>query len=153
LASYFKWPRGLLCEGHWPFTLLFERGAQVCAPCSIYIYMYFTLFNLFIYFLSFKSLFYLVTFLFTYYFLLSYFLFHLDYFFSIFFGPKNILFHFKVTKLTLINYLLNFRILITKNVLTLQMLVFVLAALCWTKSLLCNVAAFTEMLLYPESTL
>jgi len=30
---------------------------------------------------------------------------------------------------------------------------FVLATLCWTKSLLCNVAAFTGMLLYPESTL
>jgi hypothetical protein len=28
-----------------------------------------------------------------------------------------------------------------------------LAAFCWTKSLLCNVAAFTRMLLYPESTL
>jgi len=33
------------------------------------------------------------------------------------------------------------------------MLVFVLAAFCWTKSLLCNVTAFTGMLLYPESTL
>jgi hypothetical protein len=33
------------------------------------------------------------------------------------------------------------------------LLVFVLAALCWTKSLLCNVAAFTGMLLYSESTL
>jgi hypothetical protein len=33
------------------------------------------------------------------------------------------------------------------------LLVFVLAAFCWTKSLLCNVAAFTGMLLYPESTL
>jgi hypothetical protein len=33
------------------------------------------------------------------------------------------------------------------------MLVFVLAAFCWTKSLLCNVADFTGMLLYPESTL
>jgi len=33
------------------------------------------------------------------------------------------------------------------------MLVFVLAAFCWTKSLLYNVAAFTGMLLYPESTL
>jgi hypothetical protein len=32
-------------------------------------------------------------------------------------------------------------------------LVVVLAAFCWTKSLLCNVAAFTGMLLYPESTL
>jgi hypothetical protein len=32
-------------------------------------------------------------------------------------------------------------------------LVFVLAAFCWTKSLLCNVAVFTGMLLYPESTL
>jgi len=32
-------------------------------------------------------------------------------------------------------------------------LVFVLDAFCWTKSLLCNVAAFTGMLLYPESTL
>jgi hypothetical protein len=30
---------------------------------------------------------------------------------------------------------------------------FVLATFCWTKSLLCNVAAFTGMLLYPESTL
>jgi uncharacterized membrane protein YccC len=30
---------------------------------------------------------------------------------------------------------------------------FVLATLCWTKSLLCNVVAFTGMLLYPESTL
>jgi hypothetical protein len=29
----------------------------------------------------------------------------------------------------------------------------VLAKFCWTKSLLCNVAAFTGMLLYPESTL
>jgi hypothetical protein len=29
----------------------------------------------------------------------------------------------------------------------------VLAAFCWTKSLLCNVAAFTWMLLYPKSTL
>jgi hypothetical protein len=29
----------------------------------------------------------------------------------------------------------------------------VLAAFCWTKSLLCNVAAFTGILLYPESTL
>jgi hypothetical protein len=29
----------------------------------------------------------------------------------------------------------------------------VLATFCWTKSLLCNVAAFTRMLLYPESTL
>jgi len=34
-----------------------------------------------------------------------------------------------------------------------MVLVFVLAAFCWTKSLLCNVAAFTGMLLYPESTL
>jgi hypothetical protein len=33
------------------------------------------------------------------------------------------------------------------------LLVFVLVAFCWTKSLLCNVAAFTGMLLYPESTL
>jgi hypothetical protein len=33
------------------------------------------------------------------------------------------------------------------------MLVFVLATFCWTKSLLCNVAAFTGMVLYPESTL
>jgi hypothetical protein len=33
------------------------------------------------------------------------------------------------------------------------MLVFVLAAFCWTKSLLCNVVAFTGMLLYPESIL
>jgi hypothetical protein len=33
------------------------------------------------------------------------------------------------------------------------LVVFVLAAFCWTKSLLCNVAAFTGMLLYPESTL
>jgi hypothetical protein len=33
------------------------------------------------------------------------------------------------------------------------MLVFVLATFCWTKSLLCNVTAFTGMLLYPESTL
>jgi hypothetical protein len=33
------------------------------------------------------------------------------------------------------------------------LLVFVLAAFCWTKSILCNVAAFTGMLLYPESTL
>jgi hypothetical protein len=32
-------------------------------------------------------------------------------------------------------------------------LLFVLAAFCWTKSLLCNVAAFTGMLLYPDSTL
>jgi len=30
---------------------------------------------------------------------------------------------------------------------------FVLAAFCWTKSLLCNVATFTGMLLYLESTL
>jgi hypothetical protein len=29
----------------------------------------------------------------------------------------------------------------------------VLAAFCWTKSLLCNVATFTGMLFYPESTL
>jgi hypothetical protein len=34
-----------------------------------------------------------------------------------------------------------------------SVLVFVLASFCWTKSLLCNVAAFTGMLLYPESTL
>jgi hypothetical protein len=34
-----------------------------------------------------------------------------------------------------------------------NLLVFVLAAFGWTKSLLCNVAAFTGMLLYPESTL
>jgi len=34
-----------------------------------------------------------------------------------------------------------------------KLLVFLLAAFCWTKSLLCNVAAFTRMLLYPESTL
>jgi len=34
-----------------------------------------------------------------------------------------------------------------------SLLVFVLATFCWTKSLLCNVAAFTGMLLYPESTL
>jgi hypothetical protein len=33
-----------------------------------------------------------------------------------------------------------------------SLLVFVLAALCWTKSLLCNVAAFTGMLFYSEST-
>jgi hypothetical protein len=33
------------------------------------------------------------------------------------------------------------------------LLVFVLAAFCWTKSLLCNVDAFTGILLYPESTL
>jgi hypothetical protein len=32
-------------------------------------------------------------------------------------------------------------------------LVFVLAAFCLTKSLLCNVVAFTGMLLHPESTL
>jgi hypothetical protein len=29
---------------------------------------------------------------------------------------------------------------------------FVLATFCWTKLLLCNVTAFTGMLLYPEST-
>jgi hypothetical protein len=34
-----------------------------------------------------------------------------------------------------------------------EFLVFVLAAFCWTKSFLCNVAVFTGMLLYPESTL
>jgi hypothetical protein len=34
-----------------------------------------------------------------------------------------------------------------------SLLVFVLATFCWTKSLLCNVAAFTGMLLYPKSTL
>jgi len=34
-----------------------------------------------------------------------------------------------------------------------SLLVSVLATFCWTKSLLCNVAAFTGMLLYPESTL
>jgi hypothetical protein len=34
-----------------------------------------------------------------------------------------------------------------------MVLVFVLAAFCWTKSLLCNVAAFTGMLFYLESTL
>jgi hypothetical protein len=34
-----------------------------------------------------------------------------------------------------------------------SLLVFVLAAFCWTKSLLCNVAAFIGMLLNPESTL
>jgi hypothetical protein len=34
-----------------------------------------------------------------------------------------------------------------------MLLVFVLATFCWTKLLLCNVAAFTGMLLYPESTL
>jgi len=34
-----------------------------------------------------------------------------------------------------------------------SLLVFVLATFCWTKSLLCNVTAFTGMLLYPESTL
>jgi hypothetical protein len=33
------------------------------------------------------------------------------------------------------------------------LLVFVLVTFCWTKSLLCNVAAFTGMLLYLESTL
>jgi hypothetical protein len=33
------------------------------------------------------------------------------------------------------------------------LLVFVLATLCWTKSLLRNVVAFTGMLLYPDSTL
>jgi hypothetical protein len=33
------------------------------------------------------------------------------------------------------------------------MLVYVLVAFCWTKSLLCNVVFFTGMLLYPESTL
>jgi hypothetical protein len=37
--------------------------------------------------------------------------------------------------------------------LLLSVLVFVLAAFCWTKSLLCNVAAFTRMMLYPDSTL
>jgi len=37
--------------------------------------------------------------------------------------------------------------------LTIVLLVFVLATFCWTKSLLCNVAAFTGLLLYPESTL
>jgi hypothetical protein len=36
---------------------------------------------------------------------------------------------------------------------TTTVLVFVLAAFCWTKSLLCNVAAFTGMLHYLESTL
>jgi hypothetical protein len=35
----------------------------------------------------------------------------------------------------------------------LKLLVFMLATFCWTKSLLCNAAAFTGMLLYPESTL
>jgi hypothetical protein len=34
-----------------------------------------------------------------------------------------------------------------------KLLVFVLAAFSWTKSLLCNVVTFTGMLLYPESTL
>jgi hypothetical protein len=34
-----------------------------------------------------------------------------------------------------------------------SVLVFVLAAFCWTKSLLCNVVVFTGMLLYPESNL
>jgi hypothetical protein len=34
-----------------------------------------------------------------------------------------------------------------------MLLGFVLAAFCWTKSLLCNVAAFTGMLLYSKSTL
>jgi hypothetical protein len=34
-----------------------------------------------------------------------------------------------------------------------MLLVFVLAAFCWTKSLLCNIAIFTGMLLHPESTL
>jgi hypothetical protein len=34
-----------------------------------------------------------------------------------------------------------------------SLLVFVLAAFCWTKSLLCNVATFTGMLFYSESTL
>jgi hypothetical protein len=53
------------------------------------------------YFLFFKSLFYLVTFSFTYY------------FYSILFGPKNILLHFKGTILILINYLSKFHILIT----------------------------------------
>jgi glycerol uptake facilitator-like aquaporin len=33
------------------------------------------------------------------------------------------------------------------------LLVFVLAAFCWTKSLMCNVVAFTGMQLNPESTL
>jgi hypothetical protein len=32
-------------------------------------------------------------------------------------------------------------------------LVFVLATFCWTKSLLCNVTAFTRMLFYSKSTL
>jgi hypothetical protein len=40
----------------------------------------------------------------------------------------------------------------SKAILSME-LVFVLAAFYWTKSLLCNVAAFTRMLLYPESTL
>jgi hypothetical protein len=35
----------------------------------------------------------------------------------------------------------------------LDVLVFMFATFCWTKSLLCNVAAFTGMLFYPESTL
>jgi hypothetical protein len=34
-----------------------------------------------------------------------------------------------------------------------SLLVFVLAAFCWTKLLLCNVATFTRMLFYSESTL
>jgi hypothetical protein len=39
------------------------------------------------------------------------------------------------------------------NQVTRKMFVFVLATFCWTKSILCNVAALTGMLLYPESTL
>jgi hypothetical protein len=39
------------------------------------------------------------------------------------------------------------------NSLIFIVLVFVLAAFCWKKSLLCNFAAFTGILLYPKSTL
>jgi hypothetical protein len=39
------------------------------------------------------------------------------------------------------------------NLKLISMLVFVLAAFCWTKSLLCNVVTFTGMLFYSKSTL
>jgi len=75
-------------------TILFECGAQM-----LLIYIYILLFwHLLLLFFKFHFLFYFI-FQFLFYF--------------IFFGPKNIFLHFNNTKLTLVNYLLSFRILIT----------------------------------------
>jgi hypothetical protein len=65
----------------------------------VYIYIYFC-FDIYYYYFFLNFIFYFIfLFLFLFYF--------------IFFEPKNIFLHFNITKLTLVNYLVRFHILIT----------------------------------------